>query len=163
MCDVFFYFLFSAYYLVDSIIWSLLYIDDNDLDSILFLYNSIIRVINYINQLLHCIGFYSRVFVLFLFWRGVSRVKIKTKQIRVNKIQMQWYNGFIIYVCHSSIMIRRNKALFAQFHGKLAKLKIFQAKCRLFYLILFFLLTKKYIKNKNKIKKNIFNKIIKKK
>ena len=55
-----------------------------------------------IYQLLHCIGFYSRVFVLFLFWRGVSRVKIKTKQIRVNKIQIQCNNGFIIYLCHSS-------------------------------------------------------------
>ena len=54
------------------------------------------------NQLLHCIGFYSRVFVLFLFLRGVSRVKIKTKQIRVNKIQIQCNNGFIIYLCHSS-------------------------------------------------------------
>ena len=56
----------------------------------------------YINQLLHCIGFYSRVFVLFLFWRGVSRVKIKTKQIRVNTIQIQCNNGFITYLCHSS-------------------------------------------------------------
>ena len=29
-------------------------------------------------------------------------------------------------------MIRRKNALFANFHGKLAKLKIFHAKCRLF-------------------------------
>ena len=29
-------------------------------------------------------------------------------------------------------MIRRTNALFAHFHGKLAKLKIFHAKCRLF-------------------------------
>ena len=49
-------------------------------------------------------------------------------------------------------MIRRKNSLFAHFHGKLAKLKIFHAKCRLFYLILIFLITKKYIKNQKKLK-----------
>ena len=60
-------------------------------------------------------------------------------------------------------MIKRKNALFAHFHGKLAKLKIFNAKCHLFYLISIFLIIKKYIKNKIKLKKNIFKKIIFKK
>ena len=38
--------------------------------------------------------------------------------------------------------------------------KIFNAKCHLFYLISIFLIIKKYIKNKIKFKKNIFKKII---
>ena len=60
-------------------------------------------------------------------------------------------------------MIRRKNALFAHFHGKVAALKICHAKCRLFYLILFFLIRKKYIKNKQKIKTNIFKNLIFKK
>ena len=60
-------------------------------------------------------------------------------------------------------MIRRRKyALFAHFHGKLAKLKIFHAKCRFYYLILIFLITKNISKT-NKIQKNIFKQIIFKK
>ena len=62
----------------------------------------------------------------------------------------------------SLIMIRRKNALFAHFYGKLAKLKIFQAKYRLFHLILILLNNKKiYQKNKKYI--YIFNKIYKKK
>ena len=65
-------------------------------------------------------------------------------------------------------MMRKNA--FAHFHGKLAKLKTFHAKCHLFYFILMFLIAKKIttnlankicrkkIKNKkiNKFKQNIF-------
>ena len=60
-------------------------------------------------------------------------------------------------------MIRRKKALFAHFHGKLAKLKIFHAKCRLFYLILIFSITKKYIKNKKNQTKYFPKKLFSKK
>ena len=51
-------------------------------------------------------------------------------------------------------MIRRKNALIAHFHGKVAKLKIFHAKCRL----LIFLIIKKYIKNKKKLKTKKFPK-----
>ena len=54
----------------------------------------------------------------------------------MNKIQIQCNNGLLYTsVTHHD---KKKNALFANFHGKLAKLKIFHAKCRLFYLILIF-------------------------
>ena len=49
------------------------------------------------------------------------------------------------------MMIKRKNALFAHFHGKLAKLKICHAKCRLFHLMAFNL--KKKLNNKKKYQK----------
>ena len=101
-----------------------------------------------INQLLHCIGFYSWVFVLFLFWRGVSRVKIKTKHIRVNKIQRQCNNGFIIYTCvtHHD---KKKKRIICSFSWQIGKTKIISREMSPFYLILLFLITTKISKTKN--------------
>ena len=55
-------------------------------------------------------------------------------------------------------MIRRKNALFAHFQGKLVKLKIFQAQCRLCYLILIFLITKKIYQKQTKIQHFFFQK-----
>ena len=55
---------------------------------------------------------------------------------------------------------QKKKRIICSFSWQIGKLKIFHAKCRLFYLILIFLIIKKYIKNKTKFKKNIFKKII---
>ena len=65
-------------------------------------------ILRYINQVLHCIGFYSRVFVLFLFWRGRYEVTVKfaTKNmlyllrnpVLYPDILTQVYNTYIIYI-----------------------------------------------------------------
>ena len=63
-------------------------------------------------------------------------------------------------------LVTRNppkNALFAHFHGKVAKLKIFHAKCRLFYLILIFGIVKNISKTNNKLKKNVKKKYFPKK
>ena len=57
-------------------------------------------------------------------------------------------------------MIRRKNALFAHFHGKLAKLKLFHAKYRLFLFNFNFLNNKKIYQKQKKIKKKYFQKYI---
>ena len=60
-------------------------------------------------------------------------------------------------------MIRLKNALFAHFHGKLAKLKIFHAKFRLFLFNLIFWNNKNIYKKINKLKKIFSKKIMFKK
>ena len=101
------------------------------------LYNDIVVfAIHFLNnnQLLHCIGFYSRVFVLFLFWRGASRVKIKIKQIRVNKIQYRAIT-VLLYTCVTHHDKKKKTHYLLIFMANWQNGKIFQAKGRLFHLI----------------------------
>ena len=117
----------------------------------------------YINQLLHCIGFYSRVFVLFLFWRGVSLVKIKTKQIRVNKIQnrYEWIKSkysaitVLLYTCvtHHD---KKQKRIICSFTWQIAKTKNISREMSPFLFNFNFLNKKKIYQKQQKIQKKYF-------
>ena len=67
----------------------------------------------------------------------------------------------LLYTCVTHHNKKKN-ALFAHFHGKLAKLKIFHTKCRLFLFNFNFLNNKKIYQNKKNQKiffsKKIFSK-----
>ena len=64
-----------------------------------------------INQLLHYIGFYSRVFVMFLFWGGVSRVKIKTKQIQTELYKLSNSSCFFYFQLILTVSARRKQSV----------------------------------------------------
>ena len=73
----------------------------------------------------------------------------------------QYSSITVYYIPVSLIMIRRKNALFAHFHGKLAKLKIFHAKCHLLFNFNFLNtknISKKFKKKFKKIIKN--NKVV---